>query len=408
MTTIYELVLRDVWFGGRCVDVGCAGGRIARIADAGTVPMRGQSEPVVTDQLVMTAPIEVHAHLDKVNTADLFQTAAGDLGDAIDAWTGAYDDRTVDEIARRARPVVVRMIDAGYQRIRTHVDCGPGIELRAVEALLGLRDAFAGTIDIEVCAMASSPLDPRVLAWLDAALTLGVDLVGGYPHVESDIRAATEILLERAAGAGRPVDLHVDETLDPNVTGLADLCDFASDFPHSITASHCCSLGMADVAEQRDRAAAIAEADITVVALPLTNLFLHARAERTAPPRGLAPVATLREAGARVVAGADNLQDPFHAMGRADPFETAATMVTVAHVDPVSAWEMVADDARAALGLEAVRPAVGSPADFLVVPASSVRAAIADAPATRTVIRGGQVISRTTTITSRTSSLDGD
>lgn len=402
----FDLVLRRVWFDGQCVDVGCKSGVIAELAAAGSTAMRGNAEPDVRDHLVLTAPIEMHAHLDKAHTADLFDTV-GDLGEAIDAWTTAYDDRTVDETARRARRAVVRMIDAGYQRVRTHVDCGPGIELRAVEALLGVRDAFAGTIDVDVCAMVSSPLGTGALRLLDSALALGVDLVGGYPHVEADVRTATATLLERAATAGLPVDLHVDEKLDPTATGLADLCDLAAQFPYGITASHCCALGMAEPAVQRDVAAAVAEADITIVALPLTNLYLQAREHRTATPRGVAPVATLRDAGARVVAGADNLQDPFHALGRADPFEIAATMVTVAHVDAASAWAMVTDEARAALGLEPVRATVGSPADFLVVPSPTLRAAIADAPAARTVVRSGEVISRTTTDTNRVSRLDG-
>ena len=402
-----------MWFDGRHVDIGCSSGVIAEIAATGTVAMHGVWEPDVNDELVLAAPVEMHAHLDKANTADLFEATAGDLGAAIQTWAKAYDDRTIEEMTRRGRAAVVRMVDAGYQRIRTHVDCGPGIELRAVEALLAVRESLVGIIDIEVCAMAAAPLDQQALAYLDSALALGVDVVGGYPHVETDVRAATAVLLERAAGVGLPVDLHVDvieaslgrENLDPSVTGLSDLCELAADFPHRITASHCCALGMVDVAEQRDVAAAVADADITVVALPLTNLYLQSRNERTAAPRGVAPVVTLREAGARVVAGSDNLQDPFHALGRADPFETAAMMVTVAHVDPPIAWAMVAADARAAMGLDPVTATVGSPADFLVVPAPSVRAAIADAPAARTVIHAGRVASRTTTATSRAADL---
>ena len=58
------------------------------------------------------------------------------------------------------------------------------------------------------------------------------------------------------------------------------------------------------------------------------------------------------------------------------------------------------------MGLDPVTATVGSPADFLVVPAPSVRAAIADAPAARTVIHAGRVASRTTTTPSRAADLD--
>ena len=47
----------------------------------------------------------------------------------------------------------------------------------------------------------------------------------------------------------------------------------------------------------------------------------------------------LREAGATVAAGGDNLRDPFHPVGRGDALEVAALMVTCGHLDPAAALE---------------------------------------------------------------------
>ena len=52
---------------------------------------------------------------------------------------------------------------------------------------------------------------------------------------------------------------------------------------------------------------------------------------------------------------------------------------------------------RRVLGHEEVDVAVGSPADFLVIDAASVREAIADAPLDRRVFKGGREVVVTTT-----------
>ena len=49
-------------------------------------------------------------------------------------------------------------------------------------------------------------------------------------------------------------------------------------------------------------------------------------------PRAVTAVKALRDAGVNVAAGADNLQDPFNLVGRADPLETAGLMIMAAHV----------------------------------------------------------------------------
>jgi cytosine deaminase len=161
----------------------------------------------------------------------------------------------------------------------------------------------------------------------------------------------------------------------------------AGGFPYSVTASHCVSLGMHDESRQRDVAALVAEAGIHVVALPQTNLFLQGRGSQQAMPRGLTAVKALRSAGVNVAAGADNLQDPFNPVGRADALETAGLMITAGHLLPDEALATVTSAARAALGIPGLH-------DFVAVRATSVREAIAFGPADRIVIRNGAVVAR--------------
>jgi cytosine deaminase len=130
-----------------------------------------------------------------------------------------------------------------------------------------------------------------------------------------------------------------------------------------------------------------------VIALPQTNLFLQSRGVDTKALRGLTAIAALRRAGANVAAGADNLQDPFNTVGRVDPLETAALMVMAGHLTPDDAYAAVSTAARRALGLAPAGPFVGGVADLLAVrPAATVRAAVADAPATRRVFKAGRLV----------------
>ena len=396
---VNDLVLRRVVAEGRAVDVSCAGGLVVAVDPAGTGPAAAH-ELDLPGRLVLAAPAEPHAHLDKALTADTVANPDGDLAGAIEAWARHHDDRTVAEIVTRASVALGRLVRSGATAVRTHVDCGPGIDLRAVDALVEVRERFASVVHLEICALVAPPLggpdSAAALTRLDAAIDRGIDLVGGAPYADPDPRRATALLLDRAATAGLDVDLHTDETLDPATVTLADLAELASGFPGRITASHCCSLGMLEAPRQAELAAIVAEAGIGVVTLPATNLFLQSRGRPTAPPRGLTAIAALRAAGVAVAAGADNLQDPFCTVGRADPLETAGYLVTAGHVEAAAAWEMVGPAARDVLGLAPAGPLEGAVADLLVLPARGVRAAVADAPAERMVVRAGRVVATTT------------
>jgi cytosine deaminase len=197
-----------------------------------------------------------------------------------------------------------------------------------------------------------------------------------------------------AAQAGLPIDLHTDETLDPGILGLDDLAQRVIDtgFPHGVTASHCVSLGLQPEYRQREVADKVADAGIGVIALPHTNLFLQGRQHQTNMPRSLTAVRALRAAGATVAAGADNLQDPFNPVGRADPLETAGLMVMAAHLLPDDALSCVSSMARVALGLAPGSVETGAHADLVAMPARTVREAIAMGPQPRFVTSGGRVV----------------
>ena len=165
-----------------------------------------------------------------------------------------------------------------------------------------------------------------------------------------------------------------------------------SGFPFPVTASHCVSLGMLAIDEQRRIAERVAEAGISVVTNPDTNLYLQGRQHASGTPRGLTPVSVLRASGVNVAAGSDNLQDPFNPLGRGDPLEAAALLVLAAHQLTSEAFHAVTTAGRLAMALPAVAVEPGGCADLVAMPAVTVREAIAVAPPRRLVVHAGSVV----------------
>lgn len=377
-------------------DIRILDGHIAEVGQ--NLPIEESGAIDLAGWVVLPAAVEPHAHLDKAFLAEQIQNETGDLMGAIAAMRANRHLLNVDETIERAERAARLMAANGYRAVRTHADTVTEHGLSNIEALAEVRRRVADIIDIEIVALCGTPVvgpgaaDQRAL--LRAALDAGADLVGGCPHLEEPGRSAeaTSFFLQTASDHGVGVDLHTDETLDPGVLGLVELANMVLDgFDHPVTASHCVSLGMHDASRQREIAELVARAGIGVVALPHTNLFLQGRG--AAPmPRGLTAVAALRDAGANVAAGADNLQDPFNPVGRACPFETAGLMVMTAHLLAHEAWATVTDNAARMLGLEAVTVAPGDRADLVAVRAATVREAIAFGPNDRLVWHRGLTV----------------
>jgi len=352
---------------------------------------------------LLPAPAEPHAHLDKALSMDRVPNATGDLLGACVAWLAYRPGLTSEQIAVTARAAAEELIAHGTTAIRTHVDVGPGIDLRALRALLELREQLRaqGLAELQVVAAISVPIAGAEgapnRAMLLAAMHEGADVVGGAPHVDVDPLGATRELVAIAQCCDVPIDLHTDECLNVDALSLRELVSAAAGgrLPRGAVASHCVSLGMQTTALQREIAAQVAAAGVAIVTLPQTNLFLQARGVTCSPSRGLTAIRALLDAGAILAAGADNVRDPFNPVGRSDALETAALLVMAAHMTPHEAWDAVSAGARRAMGLPAVMLEPGAPAEILAVRGSSLADAVARASEERIVIHAGRCVSRT-------------
>ncbi len=358
--------------------------------------------------LLLPSFVEPHAHLDKALTSDIVPNPAGDLEGAIVAWVDYLPHITVDSMIERGRAAIHELVVSGVSAVRSHANVHEGIEFGAIEALLELRKEVSHLIDIQIVCMAGGPLTGAAGANQRARFreALVIDpsiIVGGCPHLDDNPFGATDFCVDLAGEFGRPLDLHTDETLDPLHLELRYLAERVKSTGYSGTAvaSHCVSLAMQPLDIQRATASECAEAGVSVVTLPQTNLFLQGRGYEMSAPRGLTALRPLLDAGVVLGAGADNVRDPFNSMGRSDPFETASLLVMAGHLLPEEAFAAVTSGARIAMGLPAVEVAVGFPADLIAVRGNDVADAMAKANQQRMVFRLGRLVA-STSVTTRT------
>jgi cytosine deaminase len=376
---------------GRVVDVEIDGDTVQRILPAGDAAPTS-AELDLAGFMLLTATADPHSHLDKARSWDAIRPPMGDLRSAIDAWRDYTVSMTETDVASRARTQVLAMLRQGTTAIRSHVNLLSGEDpLLSARALITVRNELADLVDLELVVF-PDPETPD--AHVEAALDLGLDLVGGTPHLAANPSADLQRLLAIAKLRGLGVDMHTDESLDGAIT-LGELARTVRGWTQNVSAGHCVRLGTLPPTERDDLIAEVVASRIGVIANPITNLYLQGWAHESSVPRGLTAVRELIDAGARFAAGADNVRDPFNPLGRSDALETAMLLVAAGHLNIEEAVTAVSGGARDVMGLPAAGAVEGARAEFLAVRGTSLADVVADAPADRYVVHAGQLVSFT-------------
>jgi cytosine deaminase len=224
-------------------------------------------------------------------------------------------------------------------------------------------------------------------------------LLGGvlgppFARSRSD-RADLAALLALAERLGLGIDLHIDEADQQPARGLRLLLKVLGDRPAPvpITCSHAASLALLPPGPLQWLAERMAAAELAVVALPLTNLWLLGRRPGQVPlQRPQAPWPLLQRAGVTLAFGADNVQDPWYPAGDGDPLELLRLAPLTSHLWPGGRRGLAPFTTAPArlLGLGwdgVVRP--GAPADLLLLEAGSWGELLARCPQRR-LLRAGR------------------
>jgi cytosine deaminase len=342
--------------------------------------------------LALPGLVNLHAHADRAYT----HTGAGhrarpqSLAAAIAAAGEARAAFTAAEVQARATRLFERSISHGVTRIRTHTDVDPIVALRSMEGVLAAKQAMTGRIDVDIIAFSTSqndPCDADAIARLKDAVAMGADLIGGNLNASADPPGALAALLDLAEQTSLPLDVHLDEHLEPHQMLASMVADaiIARGLQGRVTLSHLCVLATLNEKIAGDLVSKLKRAEVTVVALPETNLFLQDRAEDGPTRRGVTLVRELGTAGVPVRLGTDNVRDWFFPFGDADMLDTALFAAVAAHLDDQAGLIAAICDGRHTI-------AEGDPADLVLIRAASFDDALARRPAERTVFKAGRQV----------------
>jgi len=379
------------------VDLAVRDGRIVAIGDLAGVAAR-EIIPV-EGRLVVPGFVDAHVHLDKAYLLDRAPSREGTLAEAIRVTGSAKRAFTVEDIRERARTLLDRAVAAGTTAMRGHVEVDPIIGLRAVEAILPLRAEYAARLDLQLCAFAQEGIlqAPGTEDLLREALRAGVEVIGGCPYNDTDGPGHVDRVFALARELDRDADFHVDFFDEPTHRHVRTVVDRTRrhGWHGRVAVGHLTELAACDEAEQAAVAAALHDAGVAVISLPVTDLYLMGRDDRRNVRRGLAPVRRLREAGVTVAAATNNVQNAFTPVGNADPLLLTLLLVVAAHMgaegDMAGVLDMVTLAPARILGRRDHGLAPGCRADLVVLEARTLADAVGTLPARRLVLKDGRV-----------------
>ena len=326
--------------------------------------------------LVLPALVDAHTHLDKTFTLPRMGAIKPGLLGAIAAMMDDRSRWTTADIHQRAEQALTWAYRAGVSHMRTHCDWWDADSVPiAWNVLEELAHAWSGRLLLERVSLmplhlfADRPVASKMAANI-AASGPGVRL-GGFVHTSNWNPTALRHLFEAAAQHGLDVDLHMDEELNPAACGLATTAALIKEigFAGHVVCGHNCALSAQEEMQALATLDAVAQTNITLVTLPLTNLLLQdAIAGRTPRQRGITLIKEARARGIRVLLASDNVQDPFCHVGSYDPLEAFAAGVLAGQLDkPFDTWSESlcrADWLRS--GPAAPPLQIGSTADMLI------------------------------------------
>lgn len=401
MVEVYDLVIRRARLRGRPAerlwDVGVEAGRIAEVSEH--VPRHGAVEIDANGNLVTETFANPHIHMCKVYTFLMIGEEAvrayqeSGMSAAMIAIEMAsevkrrYHESWIYENARRAALDSLRF---GGTFLRAFVDTDTKARLEGVKALLRLRDELRGVVDIQVVAFPQDGIlkDPGALEYVEKALEMGADVVGGIPWIEVAPEFEdehVEKVFELAKRYNKDVAMLTDDAGDPHLrtTFKLALKAYREGWKGRVTACHARATATYHGPSLLKLAELAKLADMSFVMDPQTGP-LHV------------PFKQLLQMGVNVALGQDDIADAYYPYGRNNMLEVAflASHITWSMTlkDMDAFMDMITWRARKAMGLPVCGVEPGCPADLVVNRGRTVYEVLWFHEPPSYVVRNGRVV----------------
>lgn len=392
-----------IWDDRDPVDIAIDGERIASIAP--DIEVDGVPRIDAGGRAVLPGFVEPHLHLDKALVYRRQPARDGTLEEAIrlTAQLKAQQDR--EDVLERSRAVLEMAVRHGTVAVRAHPDVDPIQGLLGVETGLRVREEFRDLLDLELVAFPQEGIikAPGTIELMEEALRMGAAVVGGCPYNErswEDTQRHIDLVFELAQRFGVPVDMHADfadDATDPRYTALTYIADktIALGYQGRVSLGHVTSLAALTREQAQPVIERLRDAEVNIVTLPATDLYLGGRKDTCNQRRCLTPVHRLRDSGVNVTFSSNNVRNAFTPFGKADMLQIGNLLAHAAQFGtPHSQAEvlrMATYDAARSIGLADYGLAEGRIADLVVLDSPVVGDVLADIPPRLWVVKRGRV-----------------
>jgi cytosine/creatinine deaminase len=381
-------------------ELAIANSQITHIAP--TVPFKAAKILDANRKLIIPGLVDAHFHLDKAFLLDQAPAVTGTFQEAMHETLRLKQSFTVEAIQKRARRAIEQAIALGITAMRSHVEVDNSVGLTGIQALLPLRDQYAWGMTLQLAIFAQEGITQHegMADLLRQAMTMGGDVIGSAPYVDPDPMRNIQIVFDLANEFDCDVDFHLD-FLDDDAPLLLPVVveeTLKRGWQGRVCLGHMTKLAGLPPHELEAIAPSLQAAEISILALPASDLYMMARKDTHNVRRGVAPVHTLATLGVNVGVATNNVQNLFTPFGDGDVLKICTLLAQVLHMGTTASHalclEMATTRAAQAIGLDNYGLAEGNAADLVILEVESVTEAIATAAPSRTVIKNGNVIAQ--------------
>jgi cytosine deaminase len=402
----FDLVIKNarILDDGPLTDIAIKDGKIAALEES----LQAQARETIDagGRAVIPGLVEPHMHLEKALLHRRLPPVLGTLEEAIRVTGVLKSKQERDDVMERSRQVLDMAVRNGTVAIRAHPDVDIIQGLIGVETLLELKDEYRDLLDIQIVAFPQEGIckSPGTTELMEEAMGMGADVVGGCPYNElswEDTKRHIDIAFEMAQKHDADVDMHADFSDDASDQRFASVSYIAqktieTGYQGRVSLGHVTSLGSLDPDELKPIIEQLKLADISIVTLPATDLYLGGRNDQKNRRRGLTPVRALHGAGVNVAYSSNNIRNAFTPFGKADMLvigNLLAHAISYGTPDHQKAiLEMGTGNAARAIGISRnYGIAVGKQADLVILDTYQVADALLDLPPRSWVIKRGKI-----------------
>lgn len=395
-----DLIIRNALTrktGSDQVDIAIKDGKIIEIKEK--ITDKANEEIDAKGNLVTESFVNGHLHLDKVYTLDRAGQKAieeynnGGMSNALSSIASAaefkseYNEKWIIENVRTALDLAVKY---GNTHIRAFADVDSKAKLEGVKALLKAKEEYKDRVTLEVVAFPQDGVarEPGAYEYVEEALKLGADVVGGIPWIEftrEDEQDHIDKMCNLAKKYNKDISMLCDDVGDPEERTFEMLIKKVLEMGWfgRATGQHCRAMMLYPENQFRKLCTLLKKAKMGVISDPQTGP-LHAR------------VQDLIKEGIPVGLGQDDINDAYYTFGQNNMLEVAFLGAHLLRMcsdkDLELVYDMITVMAAQVLNMKGHELTIGGNADLVVLKEKDVKHAIWYHEEPVKVIKNGKII----------------